>query len=132
MRSFIIPISLCILAVGLVYMAFADNQNKPVNTAPFRHAVFFKFKENAPKAEIVKIENAFVALEKKIDLIADFEWGTSESVENLNDGFTHCFFVTFNNKADLKAYIVHPEHKAFVKLLGDNIDNIFVFDYTAK
>jgi len=132
MKSFIYPVTLSVLAVGLVYMAFADNQIEPVKSTSFRHAVFFKFKEDAPKEEVTKIENAFVALETKIDLIADFEWGTSESVENLNDGFTHCFFVTFKNKTDLKAYIVHPEHKDFVKLLGDNVDNVFVFDYAAK
>jgi len=132
MKSFIYPVTLSVLAVGLAYMAFADNQIEPVKSTSFRHAVFFKFKEDAPKEEVTKIENAFVALETKIDLIADFEWGTSESVENLNDGFTHCFFVTFKNKTDLKAYIVHPEHKDFVKLLGDNVDNVFVFDYAAK
>ncbi len=106
-----------------------------MKTPPFQHVVFFKFNEDAPKekiAKIAKIEKEFISLKKKIDLIVDLEWGTSESVENLNDGFTHCFFVTFRNKADLEAYIVHPEHKAFVALLKDSLDKVFVFDYTAK
>lgn len=132
MKSLIYPFLFCILSAGLVYSTFADSNSTSMNRTPFRHAVFFKFKDDAPKAEIIKIENAFVALEKKIELIADFEWGTSESVEDLNDEFTHCFFVTFKNKADLKAYIVHPDHKEFVELLGDSIDKVFVFDYSAK
>ena len=132
MKSLIHPLGIGALMLGIITMSFADNQKKTETAAAFRHAVFFKFKENAPKKDITVIENAFVALENKIELIADFEWGTSESVENLNDGFTHCFFVTFKNREDLKAYIVHPEHKAFVKLLDGKIGNVFVFDYTAK
>ena len=33
----------------------------------------------------------------KVDTIHDFEWGTDISVENLSQGFTHCFLVTFKS-----------------------------------
>ena len=36
-----------------------------------------------------------MGLPSKIDAIKDFEWGTNNSPENLAQGFTHCFFVTF-------------------------------------
>ncbi len=98
----------------------------------FRHAVFFKFKEGTPENEIVEIEKAFVALKARIDTIASIEWGRSESVEGLNDGFTHCFFVTFRNKAGLEAYIPHPAHEAFVAILKPKLEKVFVFDYTPQ
>ena len=98
----------------------------------FRHVVCFKFKDDATEAEIAEIEKAFVALKDKIDVIVDFEWGTTENIEPLNDGFTHCFLVSFKDKAGLEVYLPHPDHKAFVDLLKPKLDKVFVFDYTAK
>jgi len=99
---------------------------------PFRHVVCFKFKDDATEAEIAEIEDAFVALKDKIDVITDFEWGTTENIEPLNDDFTHCFLVTFKDKNGLEVYLPHPDHQAFVALLKPKLDKVFVFDYTAK
>lgn len=99
---------------------------------PYRHVVLFKFKEAAPKEEIEKVEQAFAALKDKIALIQDYEWGTNVSPEGLDEGFTHCFFVTFNNKADLESYLPHPEHKKFVGMLKGLIDKVLVVDYVAR
>lgn len=100
--------------------------------APYRHVVLFKFKDDAPKEEVAKVEKAFEALKGKVDLIQDYEWGTNVSPEGLDNGFTHCFFVTFKNKADLEKYLPHPEHKKFVGMLKDVIDKVLVVDYVAK
>ncbi len=99
---------------------------------PYRHVVLFKFKDDAPKEEVAKVEKAFGALKGKIDLIQDYEWGLNVSPEGLDNGFTHCFFVTFKNKADLEKYLPHPEHKKFVGMLKDVIDKVLVVDYVAK
>lgn len=98
----------------------------------YRHVVLFKFKDDAPREEVAKVEKAFAALKDKIDLIQDYEWGTNVSPEGLDDGFTHCFFVTFKNKADLEKYLPHPEHKKFVGMLKGVIDKVLVIDYVAK
>ncbi len=100
--------------------------------APYRHIVLFKFKNDAPAAEIEKVEKAFAALKGKIDLIQDFEWGTNVSPEGKADGFTHCFFVTFKSKADLEKYLPHPEHKKFGAALKGVIEKVLVVDYVAK
>ena len=50
------------------------------------------------------------------------------SPEGLDNGFTHCFFVTFKNKADLEKYLPHPEHKKFVGMLKGVIDKVLVVD----
>ncbi len=99
---------------------------------PFRHAVFFQFKESATDNDIQQIVDEFMMLKEKIDTIVDIEWGFSESVEGLNDDFTHAFFVTFKDKAGLETYIPHPDHEAFVKILKPHLEKVFVFDYTAR
>ena len=99
---------------------------------PYRHVVLFKFKDDAPKGEVAKVEKAFAALKDKIDLIQAYEWGMNVSPEGLDNGFTHCFFVTFRNKADLEKYLPHPEHKKFVGMLKGVIDKVLVVDYVAK
>lgn len=102
------------------------------HTGHFRHVVCFKFKDGTPDSEIKEIEKEFAALKGKIDGIIDFEWGATENIEPLNDGFTHCFVVTFKDKKGLEGYLPHADHLAFVSLLKPKLDKVFVFDYTAK
>ena len=100
--------------------------------APYRHVVFFKFKDSATPAEVQGIESAFLELTKKVSTVTAFEWGTNVSPEGLNDGFTHCFLVTFKDKAGLEVYLPHPEHSAFVAKLKPLLDKACVLDYVAK
>ena len=97
-----------------------------------RHVVSFKFKESTTPEEIKKVEEAFVALKKKIPQIAALEWGTNNSPENLNKGFTHCFILTFKSEKDREIYLPHPEHKKFVEILMPVMADAFVIDYWAK
>ncbi len=94
-----------------------------------RHAVFFSFKKEATEAQIDTIVNAFLKLPTKIPEIIDFQWGTNNSPENLNDGFTHCFLLTFKDEAGRDAYLPHPAHKEFGKSLGGLHEKVFVIDY---
>ncbi len=100
--------------------------------APYRHVVFFKFKDSATPEQVQSLEIAFGVLAKKIDTVTGFEWGTNVSPEGLNDGFTHCFFVTFKDKAGLDAYLPHAEHQSFVAKLKPQLDKVCVLDYVAK
>ena len=96
-----------------------------------RHVVLFKFKDDTSSLQIKEIEDAFRALPGKIDAICDFEWGTDVSVENRQQGFTHCFLVTFRSEDDRAEYIPHPAHKEFGKMLGPHLDKVLVIDYWA-
>jgi hypothetical protein len=100
--------------------------------APYRHVVLFKFKDSAPPEQVQSIEKAFIELAGKIDTVKGFEWGTNVSPEGLNDGFTHCFFVTFADKAGLEVYLPHAEHQAFVAKLKPILDKVCVVDYVAS
>lgn len=123
--------TLPLLALFLLSLTASATAENP-GAAPFRHAVFFQFKETATDNDITRIVDEFMLLKGKIDTIVDIEWGFSESVEGLNDDFTHAFFVTFEDKAGLETYIPHPDHKAFVEILKPHLEKVFVFDYTAR
>lgn len=99
--------------------------------APYRHVVLFKFKDSATAEQIQSVEDAFRKLPKEIDTIVDFEFGTNVSPEGKDDGFTHCFFLTFKDKAGLEVYLPHPAHKAFGAALRPHLDKVLVIDYVA-
>lgn len=104
---------------------------KATEAAParLRHVVFFKFKEGTTPEKLKEVTDAFGELPAKIDVIRDFEWGTDVSVENLSKGFTHCFFVTFDDEKGRDAYLPHPAHKAFVDIVKPVLDDVCVVDY---
>ena len=94
-----------------------------------RHVVLFKFKEGTSKENIKKVEDAFSALPSKIPQIKGYEWGLNNSPENLEKGFTHCFFLSFSSEEDRAIYLPHPDHKAFGEVLGPYLDDVLVVDY---
>ncbi|MBK8290620.1 MAG: Dabb family protein [Flammeovirgaceae bacterium] len=97
-----------------------------------RHVVLFKFLDTASPEDVKKVETAFGELKGKISLIKDYEWGTNSSPEGLNQGLTHCFFVTFGSDKDRDEYLVHPDHQAFVEVLKPYLDKVTVVDYWTK
>ncbi len=97
-----------------------------------RHVVLIQFKEGTRAEDIRRVENAFSALASKIDAIHDYEWGTDVSVEKRNQGFTHCFVITFLNEANRDAYQAHPAHQALVEMAQSYVDEILVVDFWAK
>ena len=119
-----------ILAFSLLASAFTlyDKSQKKV----LRHVVIFSFKSTSTAADIKMIENVFSALPGKIKEIQDFEWCTNNSPENLAQGFTHCFFVSFSSEKDREIYLPHPDHKAFVAVAGPHIDKVLVLDYLVQ
>jgi hypothetical protein len=96
-----------------------------------RHVVMFKFKDNTKAEDVKKVEDAFRKLPSQIQEIKGFEWGTNNSPEGLAQGFTHCFFLTFDSEAGRAAYLPHPAHKAFGSVLGPHLDKVLVVDYWA-
>ena len=121
---------LCALAVVISLSAFAAE--KPTKSTKLLHVVSIKFKSQATKQQIAEVVDAFRELKKKIHGIEHLEWGTNVSPEKHDKGFTHGFILTFNSEKARDAYLVHPEHKAFGKLLGPILEDVFVLDYWAQ
>ena len=116
-----------ILLFGLSPVVAQDSTPRPSKL--LRHVVLFKFKDASTPADIKTVEDAFRALPSKIKEIKSLEWGTNNSPENLNQGFTHCFFLSFASEKDRQVYLPHPAHKAFGALLGPHLDKVLVVDY---
>jgi hypothetical protein len=113
-----------------------DEQSPPASTTKsdtskvLRHAVFFSFKDSSTEEDVQGVADAFAALPSKIDVITDFQWGTNNSPEGLDDGFTHCFLLSFADEAGREAYIPHPAHSGeFADVLRPHMQDVFVFDY---
>jgi hypothetical protein len=101
----------------------------PVPKKQLRHVVLFKFIESATEEDIALVEKAFTALPAKIPEIRDFEWGTNNSPEGLDKGYSHCFLLTFDSEADRAVYLPHPDHKALGDVLSPYIEDVLVVDY---
>jgi hypothetical protein len=97
-----------------------------------RHIVMYKFKDDVKPAQVQEVIDAFAGLPKKISTIIDFEHGANVSKEGKSEGFTHVFVVTFKNEADRDAYIAHPAHDAYVKVVRDRREKVVVLDYWAE
>jgi len=103
------------------------------NLSPaLRHVVLFSFKDEASAEQVQSIVDGFAALPRAIPGIAAYEWGTNVSLEGLNDGFTHCFTLTFASAEDRDTYVAHPEHLRFVGTLGGVLARSLVLDYWAR
>ncbi len=94
-----------------------------------RHVVAFKFKESVSAQDIQRVEDAFAALKGKIPQIQAFESGVNNSPEGLNKGCTHAYILTFSSEKDRDAYLVHPDHVEFGKLVKPVLADVFVIDF---
>ncbi len=99
---------------------------------PVRHVVHFKFKKEATAEQVKKVTDEFAALKKKIEAVDSLEWGTNSSPEKLDNGYTHCWIVTFKTGKDRDTYLTHPAHTAFVEILKPILDEALVVDFVPQ
>ena len=134
MKSLLILVAIAasFIVTPTALVADEEKPSAPKSGSAYRHVVCFKFKDDASADQVKAIEKAFVALKEKIDTITGLEWGKNVSPENHAQGFTHCFIVSFKNKADLEAYLPHKAHKEFVELLLPSLDKVFVIDFVPQ
>jgi len=97
-----------------------------------RHVVLLKFKDGTAPARVRAIEDAFLALKDKMEVIKAIEGGEDTSPEGLQQGFTHCFIVTFADKAGLETYLPHKGHQDFVAFMKPDLDKVLVIDFWNK
>ena len=120
---------LLLITLILISTCFTVNAQQDKQKQVLKHVVMFGWKTGTDAATIDKVVTAFGNLEHKIALIKAYEWGINNSPENLNNGLTHCFVLTFNSEVDRDAYLIHPDHKAFVALLNPAPEKVTVVDY---
>ena len=119
---------------GFILVAFLASVSlvaQPVKKE-LRHVVLFGWKAGADSNAINGVVAAFKGLPVQITTIKSFEWGINNSPENLNQGLTHCFVLTFADEKDRDEYLVHPAHKTFTQLLPKVMEKVTVVDYWAQ
>lgn len=119
-----------VLLVAILFFAGTTKESKPDKV--LRHVVMFGFRADVPAEQVKEVEEAFGKLPSQIEQIKEYEWGTDCSPEGLQQGLTHCFFLTFHSAADRDAYLIHPAHKEFGKVLGGKASAVTVLDYWTK
>ncbi len=99
----------------------------------YRHVVLFKFKQRTSAEMEAAIADAFRAFCASLPFVTDFEWGLNTSPEGLDEGFTHCFIVTFAGPEGRDAYLPHPAHRAFIeRWLDPHLEKACVVDFAAQ
>jgi hypothetical protein len=118
--------SLTLLIVAVCTMTVtAEEPSKKV----LKHVVMYKFRDDCTPQQIQQVVDAFSGLPKKVDAIVGFERGTNVSKEGKSEGLTHVFVVIFRDEAGLAAYLKHPAHDEYVKVVKDKREKVVVFDY---
>lgn len=117
------------LAMTLTKTSEATAADKPAKV--LRHIVMYKFKDDIKPAGVQEVIDAFAGLPKKIEGIVGFEAGANVSPEGKSEGFTHVFVVSFRDEKARDAYLVHPAHQEYVKVVKDRREKVIVFDYWA-
>lgn len=94
-----------------------------------RHILLVKFNAQASVTVLAKLEQDFYRLKADIRGIEGIEFGTNNSPESLNQGYSHAILMTFTDLAARDAYLIDPFHEqlktSFVPLIAD----IIVLDY---
>jgi len=135
MKNILFLFSLSFLLLGAFSCTQPETSQEKAqipNQKMLRHVVLFKFKDSSSIEDIQSVESAFRNLKNEIPEIKGFEWGTNNSPEGLNDGFTHLFFVSFTSEEDRAVYLPHPKHKEFIEILKPHLDKALVVDYWAE
>lgn len=102
-----------------------------------RHVVLFRFMPTATQQQKDALVEAFAALPAEIPTIIGYEFSLNINDpkyrrDELDQGFTHCFCLTFGSEADRDAYLPHPAHAAFgAQYVRPCVEGVFVFDYWA-
>ena len=95
---------LFILLTVFTFSATAFSQSNANGNKLLRHVVIFKFKDSSSEEDIKKVAETFAALYGKVPQVKAFEWGINNSPEHFNEGFTHCFILSFSSEKDLADY----------------------------
>ncbi|MEY4051281.1 MAG: hypothetical protein RIR64_266, partial [Bacteroidota bacterium] len=81
------------LLVITSFAVFAQKEKK--DKTQLRHVVLFTFKATSTKEEVANVTRTFNDLYGKVPEVKKMEWGLNMSPEHLDQGFTHCFVLTF-------------------------------------
>ena len=92
------------------------------------HIVFFNVKPELNKSEVLqKIKTQLLDLNNSIEELVHLEFGVD--FNGTEAAYDAALYSTFNSKADLEAYQVHPEHLKAKDYIVEVTSSRAVVDY---
>lgn len=95
------------------------------------HVVLMRWATTAVPDVVARIDEAVAAVRAEIPGIVEATHGPGVSPEGLERGYQHGLYVRFVDAAARDAYLPHPVHQPLARLIGDNADDVLVFDLAA-
>ena len=91
------------------------------------HIVMFKFKEENRQANLIQAKQMLEALMGAVPTLRSMDVGMNFAKEDRAMDLS--IITTFENKAGLEAYAVHPEHLKVVEFIKQVVEYSKVVDY---
>lgn len=95
-----------------------------------KHYGVFQFKDEVTEEQIEHCFAEMKGMVGKIPGLLELIHGPYRSSEELNDGFTHGFIMTFDSESSRDAYLPHPEHERVKEIVVPCLERVIVFDFT--
>lgn len=127
MKSIFISIFLCFSLISCTNQPTPESNAKHIN-----HIVLVWFKAGTSQAEVDSVIRETKKLEQYIPQIQSLSLGKAISSERkiVDDSFDLGISLTFKNQADMKVYLSHPKHIAFVKTyVKPKLAKLLVYDF---
>lgn len=104
-----------------------------------KHIVLLKFQKSLSADTVNNLMSKLSDLKNQLDGIEAFSWGSYNSPEGLNQGFTHGFEMIFSNESARNEYLNNSKHLEIAHLINkklespeNNNSNIVAFDFLTK
>jgi hypothetical protein len=94
-----------------------------------KHIALFKFKEGTSPEQVDQVFGEIMDLSENIPGIEDYVAGPNDSPENLADGFTHGYVMTFTDAAARDAFLPHPENERVRAAVLPHLEKLVVLDF---
>ena len=87
-----------------------------------KHLVLLNWKKGVSETDITAVTDGFARMADLIDIIRRYQFGPDAGLYKGNADYA--LVAEFNNAADLKAYVNHPDHQALMKeVIGPLLDS---------
>lgn len=97
-----------------------------------KHFGLFKFKDGIDEDQISRCFGEMRGMVGRIPGLLEVCCGPyDENEEQLHDGFTHGFVMTFESRELRDAYLPHPIHEEVKELVVPCLERVTVFDIVA-
>ncbi len=94
-----------------------------------KHYGVFQFKPGVTAEQIDECFAEMRGMVGKIPGLLEVIHGPYDSLEGLNEDFTHGFIMTFDSAESRDAYLPHEEHERVKNVVVPRLERVIVFDF---